>query len=141
MVIRGFFKEFRWLSNYQEVDIAYRGLTYKNTEAAYQASKSLDIPSRKIFTTLSGREARLLGQKLVFRPDWNEIKYQVMTEVNTEKYKEPTLRSKLTATLGCDLVEANYWHDNYWGQCVCSNCSNGLNMFGKILMTIRDNLN
>lgn len=38
-----------------------------------------------------------------------------------------------------EIVEGNYWHDNYWGNCTCDKCKNieGQNKLGKILMKIR----
>jgi predicted NAD-dependent protein-ADP-ribosyltransferase YbiA (DUF1768 family) len=45
----------------------------------------------------------------------------------------------LTADL--EIVENNYWHDNFWGSCTCSRCGRkGENNLGKILMSVRQEL-
>ena len=40
------------------------------------------------------------------------------------------------------LIEGNYWHDNYWGNCLCPKCKEieGQNQLGKILMKVRSTL-
>ena len=40
--IKGFFNEYRWLSNYHVCDIEYEGRLYTSSEAAYQSAKNSD---------------------------------------------------------------------------------------------------
>ena len=49
------------------------------------------------------------------------------------------LREKLFKTGDLLLVEGNYWHDNYWGDCFCDKCKGrkGENFLGRILMNVR----
>jgi predicted NAD-dependent protein-ADP-ribosyltransferase YbiA (DUF1768 family) len=51
------------------------------------------------------------------------------------------IRKALLATHPQELVEGNYWHDNYWGNCLCPKCTHieGQNHLGKLLMKIREN--
>ena len=53
--------------------------------------------------------------------------------------KNDYLGGKLDMTGLEEIVEGNYWHDNYWGNCTCDKCKNieGQNKLGKILMKIR----
>jgi predicted NAD-dependent protein-ADP-ribosyltransferase YbiA (DUF1768 family) len=54
----------------------------------------------------------------------------------------PTLREKLLATGEEELVEGNYWHDNFWGACSCRKCEGREkhNHLGRILMKVRSGL-
>jgi predicted NAD-dependent protein-ADP-ribosyltransferase YbiA (DUF1768 family) len=39
------------------------------------------------------------------------------------------------------IVEGNWWHDNFWGDCQCPKCYKiGANNLGKILMEVRHGL-
>lgn len=51
------------------------------------------------------------------------------------------LAKKLLNTPDKDLIELNYWHDNYWGSCTCNKCNNkGLNKLGEILKKVKNEL-
>ncbi len=51
-----------------------------------------------------------------------------------------TLREMLLATGDEELVEGNYWCDNFWGACWCPDCEGKEkhNHLGRILMKIRE---
>ena len=138
-MIGNFGGEYRWLSNFYIHAITYKGKTYTSTEAAYQAHKSLDEDIHEQFTVLSPRESKELGQTIEKRSDWDMVKGSVMYEVLVEKFKDRVLRKKLLETGDAELVEGNWWHDNTWGDCICSDCIGitGVNMLGKTLMRIR----
>ena len=141
--IHGFFEDFRFLSNYHLADVYYDGIVYPSNEHSYQAAKSLDNDIRKAFLCLSCGEARKCGQKIRIREDWEDIKIDVMHQINLEKFsKHKDLKQMLKLTEGYFLEESNWWHDNFWGNCICSKCESidGQNNLGKILMKIRDNL-
>ena len=126
---------YAFLSNFYDAAVSYAGLDYLNSEAAFQAQK---CPSRaKEFCDLPPNKAKRLGRKVELRADWDLIKNNVMYEVVKAKFTQnPDLRKKLLDT-GCEeLVEGNYWNDKYWG--ICN--GEGLNMLGKILMIVRDEL-
>ena len=58
-----------------------------------------------------------------------------------QKFNWPELRTKLLATGNRVLVEGNYWHDNFWGECTCEKCKatqKAENWLGKLLMERRD---
>ena len=45
----------------------------------------------------------------------------------------------LLATGGEELIEGNWWHDNFFGVCTCGPCDGkGKNNLGKILMRVRE---
>lgn len=135
--IKGFFGEYRWMSNYHDCIVKYEGLSYDSSEAAYQAAKTLDKDARIPFTKMGANESKKAGEKLVLRENWEEIKLQVMEEILVDKFtNNPTLKWRLIETGDKFLEETNWWNDTYWG--VCSGV--GHNHLGKILMKIREKL-
>jgi predicted NAD-dependent protein-ADP-ribosyltransferase YbiA (DUF1768 family) len=59
-----------------------------------------------------------------------------------KKFMQPRLRKKLQETGTQMLVEGNYWHDNFWGNCKCKKCKDitGQNTLGILLMALREEL-
>jgi ribA/ribD-fused uncharacterized protein len=142
--IRSFRGKYRWLSNFEAALVVLDGVEYVSTEHAYQAAKSLDHEVRKQFRDLTCREARNLGQTIEYRPDWEDVKLSIMEDLNRQKFtRHKALRWKLLATGDAELVEGNTWHDNFWGDCQCTNCvlvPDHRNELGKLLMRIRAEL-
>ncbi len=133
--ICGFFKEYRFLSNFQTCNIQFNGFTYSSTEAAFQAAKSLDPKDHERFQFLSAAESKKEGRLLNLREDWEKVKDDIMLTLTFEKFKDPELAEKLLATGDLILEETNHWHDIYWG--VDYETNQGLNMLGKCLMVVR----
>jgi N-glycosidase YbiA len=136
--IKGFFGEYRWLSNFEVCDVYFDGDLYASTEAAYMSGKTLDPEIRKQFQKSSGilpKEARKLGQLIPVRNDWADVRYDTMAVVIFDKfYRNKELREKLLNTDGKYLEETNHWGDVYWGVCNGKGESN----LGKILMSVRE---
>ena len=133
---------YSFLSNYFDYcPVSYEGLTYRNSEAAYQAAKAVNPEDRKMFCDVNPGKAKALGKKIQLRPDWDNVKADVMRAVIRAKFTQhPELTNWLIATGYEELVEGNYWHDNFFGDCRCPACRDnpGLNMLGKILMEERE---
>lgn len=137
MKIDSFRGKYMFLSNFYEADVKYDGITYKNTEAAFQAQKVLDDEEKKKFSHLDARSSKKLGRRVKLRSDWEDVKDNYMYEICLEKFKQhPDLLKKLIETGDSELIEGNTWHDHYWG--VCN--GRGKNKLGKILMKIRSEL-
>lgn len=128
--------ETRWLSNFEYAPIVYEGIEYPTNEHAFQAAKSLDINIRKEFAALpTPREAKKKGRQIALRSDWEEIKIQVMYDINWLKfYNHGRLARQLVDTGDIELIEGNTWGDTFWG--ICN--GQGRNELGKILMEIRN---
>ena len=78
-----------------------------------------------------------LGRRIELRPDWEEVKIEIMRQVLKSKFTHnPELREKLIATGNTELIEGNNWNDRFWG--VCRGV--GKNHLGKLLMEIRAEL-
>lgn len=132
--ISEFFGDYRFLSNFYMHEIEYEGIVYLSNEHAYQAAKTLDIEERKkIAALLTAGDAKKAGKKLKIRPDWEEVKLQVMRDCVRIKFEDDGLRRKLLLTNDAELIEGNNWNDTFWG--VCDGV--GTNHLGIILMETR----
>ena len=142
-------KEFRYnyffLSNFSRDPVLYHGITFKTSEHAYQWAKSeTDEDRQKMMACITAMDVKKAGHSIKCDiKKWDENKVAVMEDILRHKFSTKTLRAKLYATGDAELIEGNYWHDNYWGQCYCAKCKNkiGLNHLGKCLMTIRGEIN
>lgn len=142
-MINKFDEEYAFLSNFYASPVTVDEITYKNSEAAFHAQKTLNKDERKRFINLSPSEAKRLGRKISLRPDWEKIKTDVMYKICLAKFSQnQELKEKLLATGDEFLEEGTTWHDNCWGNCTCEKCKNipGENRLGKILMRIRSEL-
>jgi ribA/ribD-fused uncharacterized protein len=127
----------RFLSNFYPSTIFYEGLRYPSVEHAYQSLKS-SIPEEreKIRNAISAGQAKKIGKTVTLREDWEQIKVPLMKDLLRLKFDNPFLRYKLLATGNSILIEGNTWNDVFWGVCR----GNGLNMLGKLLMEVREEL-
>lgn len=132
--IERFIGDFAFLSNFHPSTISHRGKLWATVEAAYQAMKTVDPEQQEtIRKAKSAAIAKKLGRTVTIRPDWENVKVEVMRELVREKFKNPLLREMLLATDGADLIETNYWNDSFWGVCR----GHGQNWLGRILMETR----
>lgn len=132
--IKGFFGDYRFLSNFHMAPVYFESIEYPSTEHAYQAAKTTNIQIRKEFLNLTCGEAKRKGQVVEMRENWDVIKYDIMFMVVFDKfYRHADLREKLLNTDLKYLEETNHWGDKYYGVCD----GEGLNVLGKILMDVR----
>jgi hypothetical protein len=123
-----------FLSNFHPSTIFVEGKSYKTVEHAYQSHKTLDESSRDLIRRCSSpAEAKKLGRGVTIRPDWDEVKIDLMRNFIRKKFENPFLRPLLLSTGDAELVYGNTWNDKFWGVCRGS----GLNWLGKILMEVR----
>jgi N-glycosidase YbiA len=130
--------EYRFLSNFYPATVVFEGLTYPDSEHAYQSAKTLDMNDRRRIAELpTPAEAKHAGEALQYRADWAQVKYQVMLDCVRDKFnRNPELREKLLATGDAYLEEGNTWGDQIWGVYQ----GKGTNWLGKILMKVRAEL-
>jgi ribA/ribD-fused uncharacterized protein len=135
--IRGFFEEYRWMSNFHECDVMWKGLRFSSSEAAYQAAKSNDPKVWLLFTQMGPSQAKKEGRKLDIREDWETVRVGIMYDILQDKFlRNPELADKLKATGDKHLEETNWWGDTFWGVCK----GKGENTLGILLMAIRKQL-
>ena len=137
--IDSFSGEYEFLSNFYPCKIVYDGLEYASAEAAFQAAK-FPPTERQYFTTMKPGEAKKAGRKAPLPKNWNKRRLDIMREVVARKFMQnQELAEKLIATGDAELIEGNWWGDNFWGVC-WKTVGKGHNHLGKILMELRDEL-
>ena len=153
-MITTFNGKYSFLSNFYPCKIEYQGITYPSVEHYYVAMKCNNdqMIDGKYYTAGDFRElvskittagkAKQLGKVMRVRSDWEEKRLGFMEWALREKFKHEDLKEMLLSTGDLEIIEGNWWHDNFYGQCTCEKCANkGKNNLGKLLMQIRSELN
>jgi hypothetical protein len=144
-MINEFKSQYHFLSNFSPSPIKYKGKTYPTAEHLFQALKTKNKKKRaNIRRATSPNLAKRMGRSVSLRDDWEQVKDNLMYMVIRLKFSQnPTQEKALLRTKNQKLVEGNWWHDNYWGDCCCPHCNNieGYNQLGKTLMKVRTLLN
>ena len=128
--------KYAFLSNFYQCLIYLDGASYSSVEHAFQAAKTLDSAERELIRHApTAAMAKRLGRRARLRPDWDEVKLDVMEGLLRQKFDPDRNHYRLLQeTAGRELIEGNNWRDFYWG--VCSGV--GENWLGKLLMKVRD---
>lgn len=130
-----------FLSNFYPCIVQYEGHTFLSSESAFQAAKVTpsDTELRQAMALIaSPKKAKHFGRQVPLRPDWDEVKLTVMSDILHIKFTEPALRKYLVDTFPHELIEGNWWGDTYWGA-VLDGMHHfvGENWLGKLLMRER----
>lgn len=136
-LINEFRGDYYFLSNFYNAPVTYEGITYKNSEAAFQAAKCVNLKDRAVFADMSASDAKRAGRHVKLRSDWENVKYEVMYNIVKQKFTQNEyLRSRLLDTGFSFLEEGNNWGDRIWGTV------NGVgnNVLGVTLMRVREEL-
>ena len=127
--------QWAFLSNFYPCAVFYGLDRYYTVEAAYQAAKTKVPLQRAAIRDAAGPHlAKRLGQRVTLRPDWEQIKREVMSDLLWQKFTRHDLRDLLLSTGERELIEGNDWRDHYWG--ICGGV--GENYLGRLLMAIRE---
>lgn len=135
-----FDKEWAFLSNFYWNEIEFNGITYPTNEHFFQAMKTLDENERRaIANCRTPGQAKRMGRRVALRPDWENVKEDIMFTGLCIKFSDEQLADWLLETGDEELVEGTTWHDNEWGNCSCPKCQHieGKNKLGKLLMKVR----
>ena len=150
MPIREFKDEYRFLSNFwpyqgkellgPPAPILWKDVTYATAEHLYQCAKANNpFDRQRIITAETPGLAKRIGGDVQLRPDWEQIKHEVMLKTVRAKFQQnPDLAGKLLATGNEELVEGNWHGDGHWGYDLKT--SHGENWLGRILMIVRAEL-
>jgi len=142
-MISGFRGEYRWLSNFWPSPINIDGVSYPTVEHFYQSEKTLSpLEKAMVMMCETPGAAKRVGGTITLTPDWPWRKFMVMASGIAAKFTSITsLGDALLATGNKQIVEANRWHDTYWGVCTCAKHNGaGENVLGEILMSTRKTL-
>lgn len=126
------------LSNFSPHGFQLDGAYWPTVEHYFQAQK---FPSQlayqeKIRLARTPKDAKALGRsrKVPLRPDWEEVKDEVMRRALRAKFlTHPELAAMLLETEARELIE-NAPSDYYWG---CGQTGGGKNRLGCLLMELR----
>jgi predicted NAD-dependent protein-ADP-ribosyltransferase YbiA (DUF1768 family) len=138
--IKGFFGEYRFLSNFWPAKVVLDNVEYTSVELAYQAAK-WNPDSRNYFLTCTELDSIEYNRNNIpigySTEDWNYIKLSIMTNLVRQKF-DPTINPEnhksLMGTQNKHLEEMNWWGDLYWGT---NQDGEGDNHLGKLLMETR----
>lgn len=138
-------KKYGCFSNFYPCKVEFDGIVYQNSEAAWQAQKTLAKHKRMEFAQMTASNAKRAGRRVTLREDWEEVKYNLMVEVLRAKFTQNEELGKVLKSTGDATIVENTtgWHDNLWGSCSCQRCNGitGQNLLGKALMQVRSELN
>ena len=146
--IKGFFGEYRFLSNFWPAKVSLDGEEYNSTENAYQAAK-YKKEKREFFKKCSPKEAVLFVRDHFIEEhtieEWGKAKLEIMKNLLLQKFDKnlyPENYKKLLETGDRYLEETNYWGDTFWGVNKSDLNEEGVgeNNLGKLLMDIRKKL-
>lgn len=135
-----FYNESSFLSNFYFMDVKHKGNVYKTAEHLFQIAKCAKKSDKeKIRNAATPKMAKIMGRFVEVRSDWEEKKVAVMEAILRIKFKKKSrLKRMLRETGDKQLTHLNYWHDTFWGTCVCTQHKRtGENMLGVLLMKLR----
>lgn len=141
-------------SNFFEARVEYDNKSFMTSEHAYMYAKAKyfrDTSAAQYIhlKATSPAEAKKVGRQVKnFDPnEWFNVSYNIMLEINREKYKDANLRQSLLLTGNRELVECN-GKDQIWGIGLYNSSEliydksnwKGLNLLGRVLMEVRNEL-
>lgn len=129
------------LSNFSPHGFQMDGVYWPTVEHYFQAQKFPSAPAHqeKIRQARTPKAAKSLGRsrKIQLRPDWEQVKEEVMRKGLWAKFTtHPELIALLLETGTRRLIE-NAPSDHYWG---CGQSGTGKNRLGVLLMELRTTL-
>ena len=127
------------LSNFSPPGFEANGKYWPTVEHYFQAQKfSSEEGQEKIRRALTPQQARELGQSRTFtlRPDWDDMREEIMLSALRLKFAQPSAREVLISTGERMLVESSPF-DYFWAS---GQDGSGLNRLGILLMQVRQEL-
>lgn len=130
-------------SNFSPHGIDFQGTYWSTVEHYYQAQKFVGTADAAIIPVIHAastpEQAAALGRDRtrMVRPDWEQVKTQVMHEAVLKKFLTHTDIQAILISTGELLIVENSPTDCYWG---CGQDKTGQNHLGKILMSVRQEI-
>jgi len=132
-------------SNFYKSVMKVDNLEYFTVEHYYQSKKfEGTVFEDYVRHQLSPMKAKKLAYteeaQQYFRPDWENIKVQVMAKGLFHKFQNPVLKNLLLSTEDAEIIEFSA-KDHFWGADVGDDeTTDGKNILGQMLMELRTNL-
>ncbi|GHO58965.1 NADAR family protein [Ktedonobacter robiniae] len=124
-------------SNFSRHGIDLDGAWWPTVEHYFQAQKFAGTPyANKIRIAFTPKQAADLGRSRQhpLRPDWEQVKDEIMLKAVRRKFELHTQLRKLLLATGAEELIENAPSDYYWG---CGSDGSGQNKLGQLLMRIR----
>jgi ribA/ribD-fused uncharacterized protein len=127
-------------SNFSLHPIQLEGTYWQTVEHYYQAQKFVGTENQGLIQVIrdapTPMEAAKLGRDrtLKLRPDWEQVKPQVMWQGVLTKFLTHTDIQAILLDTGEELIVEDSPTDYYWG---CGQDKTGQNQLGKTLMNVR----
>ena len=127
-------------SNFSAHPIQVEGSYWQTVEHYYQAQKFVGTENEGLIAvirqTQTPMEAATLGRDRTrkLRPDWEQVKRQVMWQGVLTKFLTHTDIQAILLDTGDELIVEDSPTDYYWG---CGQDKTGQNQLGEILMNVR----
>ena len=136
--VTAFDGDHRWLSNFHPSPIVVLSTTWPTVEHAFQGLKTFDVAERRnVRDAPTALDAKTLGRKVTLRPDWEQVKDDVMLLCVRAKFTQHAdLARLLLATGEAHLEEGNRHGDTVWGTVD----GVGQNRLGRAVMQVRTEL-
>ena len=137
--IKGFTKDYHFLSNYYNHTIKFDGLFYRNNIACFIAQMFESDDTKKLFSKMLPGQAIRMAEMMrnPREKEWDDIKEDLMYKICYAKFSYATkLRDQLIDTGDAELINETKWDNKFWG----TTDGIGENRLGKILMRIREEL-
>lgn len=134
---------YRFLSNfYVGKPLVCDGEEYRTGEHLFQALKAITPRDEaKVRNAPTPGEAKRIGRRIMLRPDWEAVKYDVMAMVVRLKFARDRQEAQLLEMTGnALLMEGTFWGDTVWGVDLNKDGWPGRNWLGTLLMARRAEL-
>lgn len=133
--------EYKVFSNFHPGPYEIDGKSWPTTEHYFAAMKTMDDSEREaIRKAKTPGDAKSMGRVVDLRPDWDQVKYDVMLTALRSKFGNyPDMKGIL---LGTDdaLIYEDSPYDKVWGTGERAGVGPGQNLLGKALMQVRAEL-
>jgi ribA/ribD-fused uncharacterized protein len=129
-------------SNFSTGPFLIEGTLWPTTEHYFAAMKSSSPAKREDIRALeTPMEAKQAGRNVQLRANWDLIKYDVMVVALRHKFspRYPRLMDLLLSTGDAQIFEDSPY-DKIWGTGVRGAVGTGMNLLGKALMQVREEL-
>jgi ribA/ribD-fused uncharacterized protein len=125
-------------SNFSPHGFELDGVYWPTSEHYFQAQKFPGTPhADQIRQVKTAKDAAKMGRdrKRPLRPDWNEVKDDIMRKAVLRKFETHADIREILLSTGDEQIVENSPIDYYWG---CGADGSGKNRLGEILMEVRD---
>jgi len=140
MAVEYFREKYFPFSNFSNHRVYYGGNEYATSEHAFQAAKATNETDRAyVAAATSPTKAKRRGREIACRSDWDEVKDTIMLHIVYLKVlQNEDVRLLLLGTGEEELIEGNWWKDDYWGKVKRNGKWEGRNVLGRTFMLVRD---